>query len=98
MRKVVVGDRVALQCGAQPSPALELQEIVWYRDGQPLPVARLIASAKTQKSVSDVFTLGKAARAIIGWVRRESWKCSVLILMLVVGTVFYGSVSVDRKF
>ena len=85
MRKVVVGDRVALRCGAQPSPALELQEVVWYRDGQPLPVARLIASAKTQKSVSDVFTLGKEAKAITGWVRRESWKCSVLILMLVVG-------------
>ena len=35
--------------------------------------------------MSDFFTLGKAAKAIIGWVKRESWKCSVLILMLVVG-------------
>ena len=50
---------------------------------------------KHKITVSDVFTLGKAARATIGWVKRESWKCSVLILMLVVGTVFYGSANVD---
>ena len=43
---------------------------------------------KHKITVSDVLTLGKAAKAIIGWVKRESWKCSVLILMLVVGKVF----------
>ena len=52
---------------------------------------------KHKKYVSDVFTLGKAARETIGWVRRESWKCSVLILMLVVGK-FYGSANDDLKF
>ena len=42
LTKVVAWDRVALQCGARPSPALALQEIVWFRDGQRLPVARLL--------------------------------------------------------
>ena len=46
--EVVAGDRVALQCGARPSPALALKEIAWYRDGQRLPVARLPITKLTQ--------------------------------------------------
>ena len=38
--EVVLGESVALQCGARPSPSLTLQNVDWYRDGMILPVAR----------------------------------------------------------
>ena len=53
--KVVTGDRVALQCGARPSPALTLQEIVWFRDGERLPVARLQYYNTTKSRCLTVF-------------------------------------------
>ena len=72
LMKVAAGDRVALQCGARPSPALALQEIVWYRDGQRLPVARLPPKSLLELSLTAFCFLGRAVRATIDLVKKEN--------------------------